>query len=88
MRRPDRSDGMGMCILMNLMLHPLLPVIAIILAVLCFMHILPWIFPVIILVLWLIEAVVLSYMIRWGNRCAKREDPPLENKNPYSGKNS
>ena len=86
MRKPEPSDSMLMCLFLNLLLHPVLGALAILLSVLHWAGIFPWLPAILVAILWVAQALVGTYLIRWGNRCSNQKDPPKENKNPYSTK--
>ena len=84
MMKPDASRGFGMCFLLNLLLHMGWGIASLILLMLHFFLNVPWFLSYICAAVWLFEALAMTILVCWGNRCAKYQLPHQQNRNPYS----
>lgn len=88
MRRTKRKGSFLFCLLINLILNLEWSIPAWILLALHFwLGISVWWF-VGGLAFWVLRILAGMWVIGWASDCSNTPDPPKENKNPYSAKNS
>lgn len=88
MRRTKISGSFLVCLLVNLLLNLRWSIPAwILLALHIWLDISIWWF-VGALGFWILRILVDMWLIGWAARCGNQKDPPKENKNPYSKKNT
>ena len=86
MMKPDASRGFGICFLLNLLLHMWWGVAALIFLMLHFFWKAPLYLFYICAAVWGFEALAMTILVCWGNRCAGYETPYQQNRNPYSSR--
>ena len=84
MKKADGSRSVIVCFLLNLVLNYQLGLAAAILLVLHLLMDLPILLAWVVFAAWMLLAMVLTYLVKWGNESAGQKAPPKENKNPYS----
>ena len=84
MKKADGSRGVILCFLLNLALHWPLGLAAAVLLVLHGAVRLPILAAWVVFAAWMLLAMVLTYLVKWGNESDGKKTPPKENKNPYS----
>lgn len=85
MKRADSSKSVIMCFLLNLVLHWQLGLAAAILWVLHMTVNLPGLLAWAVFAVWMLLAMALTYLVKWGNESDRQKPATKENKNPYSG---
>ena len=84
MKKADGSRSVILCFLLNLALHWPLGLAAAVLLVLHRTVGLPGLLAWAVFAAWMLLAMVLTYLVKWGNESAGQKAPPRETKNPYS----
>ena len=88
MRRANRSGGFLLCLLINLLMNLEWSIPAWVLLALHFWQdISIWWFAG-GLAFWLLRILLGMWIMGWAASCGNEKDPPKENKNPYSKKQS
>ena len=88
MRRTKGGGGFLLCLLINMLLNLEWSIPAwILLGLHLWLDISVWWF-VGGLALWILRILLGMWFFRWATACGKEKDPPKENKNPYSAKNT
>lgn len=88
MRKTSRGGSFLLCLLINMLLNLEWSIPAWLLLALHFwLGISIWWF-VGFLCLWVLRILAGMWLMGWASRCANIPDPPKQNKNPYSAKNS
>lgn len=84
MRKPKRSGGFVLCLLLNILLNSEGLIPAVILLALHFALGWSWHWAALAAALWLAWIAVWTLFLSWASRCSGAPDEPKENKNPYS----